>query len=167
MTESYYHKRVKDALYTFGKENPKKYINAFQGAKNPIHITHPQAAKRKLIPFRYEPDVYYIRKNKNKIIFEVLDTELKNSAAIIADIIQCIFCGNVDFVMFIIPINDLTEENRIFDICDIVDGALEYLGANKKLMPKSYSVYYILKKEAKSLQKVKRILHYWSAKHGW
>ncbi len=167
MTESSYHKKIIDFLCKFGEEKPNKYIKVLRGPKNPIHIVHPQAKRRKMLPLQYEPDVYFIKRNKNKIVFEVLDSELKNTSEIIADIIQCCLCGNVDLLIFIIPTDNKEEEKKIFDIYDILADTLVNLGVDKRMIPKDCAVYYILKNESRSYKKVKEILEELSKTDKW
>jgi len=165
MAESKYHKRIKDFILNYGKDYPKKYINSFLGSKNPILMHHPK--KRKSYSIQYEPDIYFIKsRNKNKIIFEVLDSELKNSAEIISDIIRCCLCPNTDFLFFIIPLEEDDEENRISDMFDILKDTLINLGVDKRLMPE-LGVYYILKKESISYKKVKKILDELAQQDKW
>jgi len=166
MAESSYHKRIIDFLYKFGEEKPNKYIKVLRGPKNPIHIVHPQAKRRKKLPLQYEPDVYFIKKNKNKIIFEVLDSELKNTSEIIADVIQCCLCSNVDLLIFIIPTDNEDTINRIFDICEILADTLVNLGVDERMIPE-FAVYFILKSESKSYKKVKEILEELSKTDKW
>ena len=166
MAESSYHKRIIDFLCKFGEEKPNKYIKVLRGPKNPIHIVHPQAKRRKKLPLQYEPDVYFIKKNKNKIIFEVLDSELKNTSEIIADVIQCCLCGNVDLLIFVIPTDNEDTINRIFDICEILADTLVNLGVDERMIPE-FAVYFILKSESKSYKKVKEILEELSKTDKW
>jgi hypothetical protein len=153
-------------LVKYGKELPHKYVKVLRGAKNPIHIVHPQAKRKKLFPLQYEPDVYFIKKNKNKIIFEVLDSELRNTSEIIADVIQCCLCGNVDLVVFVLPTDEEEVIDGIFDICEILADTLVNLGVNKKMIPE-FAVYFILRSEARSYKRVKRILTNLSRTDKW
>lgn len=166
MSQSKYHLSLISHIHKFGLENKAKYLNCCIGAKNPLYINHPQAKRKNVKPIQYEPDVYLTTKKKGKIVFEVLDSELNKTSEIISDMIQCCIAADIIRLIFIIPTKDENEINRIADTFDVISDTLVNLGINKKWIPK-LGVYYILKKESRKYDKVKRALEKLSKTDRW
>jgi len=165
--ESDYHKKVIEFIRKFGGENNQKCIEVRDGRTDPLYILHPQATRRRILPIQYFPDLYFMKKNKNRIIFEVLDSELNDTNAIIADSIQSCLCGSVDLLVFIVPTDNDRIRNKIYDIFDTIRDLLIYLGIDERKMPSRCAVYYILKEGSRSYEDVKKILEDASTTDNW
>ena len=63
----------------------------------------------------------------------------------------------VRYVIFIIPISRKSEENRLFDMWGVLIDTLINLGVDERWFPKDICVYWILRSEAKSYKRVRRI----------
>jgi len=168
LTESLYHSRVIKHLTAYGNETRRKYISAHCGSNLPVLISHPQANRRRTLPrpIQYEPDVYFIKRGKGKIVFEVLDSQLSKTSEIISDIIQCSISPDIDYLIFIMPAISKQRQNEIIDIYDIITDTLVNLGINQDWVPKP-AVYPITRKESLSFKKVKTILATLSKQDGW
>lgn len=166
MTESFYHRTVKQHIKRYGDGYNNKYIESCLGSENPLHILHPQAKRKKILPVQYEPDVYFLDKHKRLIVFEVLESEAKHPSEVIADMIQSILQLSIKFLIFIIPIDDEKAVNRFFEMWIIITDTLVRFGMDRRRLPK-LAVYYILPHEAKSRTKIKNILKKLSRQDKW
>jgi hypothetical protein len=146
---SVYHKNIQHALIFYGEELKKtgNLIDVYEGNKEPLSIVDPPT---KLV-VNYKPDVYFILKNKQKLIFEIPDSEENKQFSIIADIIRSILVENVDGLIFIYP-GDSKTETRIFEAFKTMYKGLTKLGIPLSKLPKEKKTgpYSITRKEAKT-----------------
>jgi hypothetical protein len=150
----------------FGEENSRRYIGVSQGSANPIYLHHPQTKRRKISPIQYEPDVYYTTKKKNKIVFEILESEYRKTSEVISDMIQCCLCSDVVRLIFIIPVRDREVENRIFDTYNDIAGTLITMGVSEHWIP-DMTVYFVSRRESVSYLRTKRIFARLSKQDRW
>jgi len=147
---SMYHRNVQEGIIEFGRQYRR--FEKIQGGKTPIHICHPT----KKFVILYHPDVQFITKYGKRYIFEILDSELKDQNLIIANIIQACLSPNTSKVFFIVPREK--DQDKVKDMAVTIVAKLQDLGAQKKEIPRTVAVFYILKNEAENPESVKRVL---------
>ena len=166
MGQSPYHSQMIEHIRRFGSETPKKYLISQKGAENPIYLHHSQSKRKKISPMQYEPDVYFTNRKKSRIVFEVLDSEYEKTSEMLADMIQCCIAKDVTYLIFIVPVSDEKKKNNVYDTYDILTDALIGLGLNPN-WPQNLAVYDILRSEARSYAKVRKILSQVSKEDKW
>lgn len=157
MAEGRYHKSVKDAICKVAKEN-ERHKAVFK--EKTIPLPHPT---RSFPPLLYLPEVYIVTKQGKKYIFEILDSQGKDSNLIIADIIQSYLVENVRKVFFIAK--NKTEYDRAYRLSNIIGARLEENGYKKKDLPDV--TVYLIEKSNSNPKKLYRILKKYARKDGW
>jgi len=157
MSESYYHKQVKNTIIELAKGS-KKYKRILK--EKTIPIVHPN----KGFIIRYNPEIILITTSGGKYIFEVLGSQLRDYNLILSDIIQAFISENVKKVFFISKTKagaDLTK-----NLSRTLGAALEEHGFYKRDLPE-VTVYEITYKDVKSKNNLKKILKEYSKKDKW
>jgi len=147
-----YHSNVEKGIIEFGKKY-KIYKNIYVGSNRPIPINHPTQKK---VPIQYRPDVYFVTKWGGLIIFEILDSEMKDENLLIADILLACLSQNVKKIFFITP--TMEDSEKVQDLALTIISNLESKGASKKELPKVFANLFILKDEAQTPDSVKKML---------
>jgi len=147
---SQYHSNIEKGIIAFGKKR-KRFSKIF-GSNIPIHINHPT---KKMYPIIYRPDIQFVTKVGKRHIFEILDSELRDSNLIIADIVLACLSPNTSDVIFIVPKEK--DQDKVSDLYQTITDNLIIKGISKKDLPK-FNVFYILRSEAKTPESVTEIL---------
>lgn len=147
---SQYHSNIEKGIIAFGKK--RKRFSKICGSNVPIHINHPT---KKMYPILYHPDIQFVTKVGKRHIFEVLDSEIRDSNLMIADIVQACLSPNTSDVIFIVPKEK--DQDKVSDLYQTITDNLIIKGISKKDLPK-FNVFYILRSEAKTPESVTEIL---------
>lgn len=123
------------------------------GDNKPILINHP---KGKFRPLVWYPDVQFVTKQGKRIVFEILDSELRNENLIIADVILACLSVETSRIIFIVPTEQ--DQDKVQRIATTVVTNLVSL-ISKSEFKKEVRYAYIPKKEAESPQAVKNALN--------
>ncbi len=134
----------------FGKEF--KRFKEIYGDNEPILINHP---KGKFAPLVYYPDAQFVTKHGKRIVFEILDSELRNENLIIADVILACLSTNTSRIIFIVPTE--RDQDKVQRIAITIIANLASLGTKSKFR-KEVRFAFILKKESESPETVKKAL---------
>jgi len=156
MAEKFYHKRIKEEIKKIA-ENSGRYKKI--GIEKKIPIPHPNQE----LVFHYNPEVVLTTKLGKKLIFEVLDDQLRDYNLIIADIIQAYLVGNVANVIFISK--DEEGSKLTLKLSRVMGAKLEENGFFKKEIPEVL-VYTISYQEVRS-GKFQKIVTNFAKKDGW
>jgi transposase len=148
---SKYHSNVEKGIRAFGEKYPKRFEKVCDSA-TPIHINHP---KKKMYPILYYPDVIFVTKIGKRYIFEVLDSELKDTNLMISDIVQSCLSPNTSKVIFIVKKEK--DQDQVVNLGQTITDNLISKGISKRELPR-INVFYILRSEAKSSETVTEIL---------
>jgi len=161
-----YHKQVENALKILGHEwkEQGKIKHAYRGCEIPLCIVDP----RSKMVVNYQPDAYYILRNNKKLIFEVLDTELRKQDAIIADVICSFLIENVDGLIFLYS-GSQSDEWRITEAFITIYRSLIKKGIQESDLPslKKTGAYLITKREAANAQKIRGKLTKYAEEEHW
>jgi hypothetical protein len=161
-----YHRRIETILITLGNEWQKlrKIKKVYRGNQHPLSIVDPRSKR----VMNYQPDVYYILRNNRKLIFEILDTELKRQDAIVADIICSFLAENVDGLIFVYPGPESYEDTILNPLGTIYRG-LVHKGVDKSELPhvRKIGAYLVTRKEASKPLKLKAALAKDAEKGHW
>lgn len=111
-------------ILALGRKNPVRFARVYND-KMPIHIVHPTKNKS----FLYYPDVRFETRGGKTYIFEIMDTEVRKQALVVAHVVEAVFTPQVLKVFFIVrKQRDLETVNRI---TDVVLGRLSDLGVRR------------------------------------
>jgi len=160
---SHYHSQVEKGLVEWCKSS-KRIKETFKGNETPLSIVD---AHTKMV-VNYKPDVYAIKKSNNKkIIFEVLETELKKQDIIIADVIRSCLVENVDKIIFIFPSEEEDDVRRVLEaLYTTTRGLSTRLKVRGDRIPTG-GAYPILRNLTKDTKKVVKKIQEYSKKDGW
>lgn len=159
---SRYHKTIEDALVRFGESSSK--FKVFRGNSHPLPIVDPRS---KLV-INYKPDVYYVRRITNRrIIFEILETELKKQDIIVADVIRSCLVGNVERICFIFPSNRTDDIARVEEALYTIVRGLSRKGVPVEELPTKLGSYPILSDEAPDIESVVEIIEQIAKEDKW
>lgn len=162
MMVSEYHNQIEMAILEWCSQS-NKIRKTFKGNKSPLSITD---AHTKLV-INYKPDVYAIKTNNKKIIFEILESELKKQDSIIADVIRSCLVENVGYIIFILPSDSDADRSRVLEaLHTIIRGLNIRLEVPRKELPGG-AVYTILRDQAKDTKKVVDLLQRYSEGDKW
>jgi len=157
-----YHKLMQKSLIKFGNDM-KNVRRVYEGNKKPLSIVD---SYTKYV-INYKPDVYFIKRNNTKIIFEILDTELKKQDIIIADVCRSCLVDNVEMICFIYSSDKNEDFYRIQEAMYIIVRGFSDKGVKAEEFPTKLGNYPILKSEAKDIQSVIKILKKISKDDKW
>jgi len=159
-----YHRTIEEGIVLFGKQwNKVKGNNIFRGNKNPLSIIDPKSKS----VVNYQPDVYFILRNNKKLIFEVLESEVKKQDMIIADVICSFLVENVQGIIFIHR-GGGAAETRILEALKTIYAGLTKKGIDFNELPDPSSkcgAYFI--NESKDPKKVRDKLIQYSDEERW
>lgn len=147
-----YHNNVEQGIIEFGKKY-KIFKKIYSGNTHPLHINHPTQKK---IPVLYHPDVYFITKWGGLIIFEILDSEMKDENLIISDILLSCLSPNAKKIFFITP--TINDSEKVQDLALTIISNLESKGTSRKELPKVIANLFILKEEANNSNNITKML---------
>lgn len=157
-----YHKLMEDALVLFGGSSRK--FKVFRGSSKPLSIVD---ASSKLV-INYKPDVYYIKRTNNKkIIFEILETELRKQDIIIADVARCCLADSVERICFIYSSEKEEDFLRVQEALYTVVRGLSRKGIPAEELPTKLSNYPILRDEANDITSAVGIIRQLSKEDKW
>ena len=145
-----YHTNVQKGIIEFGKSFRR--FKEIYGSNKPILINHP---KGKFRPLVWYPDVQFVTKQGKRIVFEILDSELKKEDLIIADVILACLSTDTSKIIFIVPTE--RDQDKVQRIATTIITNLASL-ISKSKFKKEATYAYILKKEAESPEAVKSVL---------
>jgi hypothetical protein len=150
MAEKFFHSTLKKEIEKIAHESGKyKKINV----ERKIPIPHPN---QKLV-IHYKPEVNLVTKTGKKIIFEILDDQIKDYNLILADIIQCYLIENVSKVFFI----SKNDEGAIktTELSKILGARLEEKGFFKHEIPEVmvYTITYETVRSSNFYETLKKI----------
>ncbi len=157
-----YHKSVEDAVVKFGKDH-KSVKKVFRGNENPIPIA--DSASKKMI--NYKPDAYFILKNRYKLLFQVLESELKKQDTIIADIVRACLVENCLGIIFLYPSNKQNDRDRVFEALYTVIRGLNKKGMPIEELPQRNNCYYISRELASNQEEIIKLLSERCKEDGW
>ena len=157
-----YHHNVQSALLQFGS-NQKTVNKCLKGDSKPISIVEP---KSKYV-VNYQPDTYYLLKNRKKIIFEILESELKKQDIIIADVIRSCLVENVSLIIFIHPSKRKSDEARILEALYTVTKGIAYKGVPAEELPRGGFVYLITRQDATNRRRLISKIEQFCKKDRW
>jgi hypothetical protein len=185
MTENDYSTDIKKAIVQFARSCKGKYSSVREEQKIWLKAPH---KKTSFYQFPYKPEVCLTQTAKDggqrHVIFEVLDSQLKNPNLIIADLIQALLVEDAWRVVFIAPHDkgyEMTKElSELYGgllttrLVDAIKPFLTLKSALKtiKEVVKEYglpevAVYKVSKEEASNPKKLRVLLSNWSKKDGW
>ncbi len=120
--------------------------------KRPVHIVHPMKNRS----FLYYPDARFETRTGKVFVFEVMDTEVKSQAQVVAHVLQAYFVPGVLKVFFIVKTK--SDEELVEKITDIVLGKLS--GETGSKIKKKVRFYHVIisKRESRSIEKVAEAL---------
>lgn len=147
---SKYHNNVQMGILEFGKEF--KRFKKIYGGDEPVLINHPRG---RFAPLVYHPDAQFVTKHDKRIVFEILDSELKNENLIIADVILACLSADTSRIVFIVPTEK--DQDKVQRIATTIIANLASLGPKSKFS-KEVRFAYLLRKESESPEAVKNAL---------
>ena len=147
---SRYHRAIQSYLLRIGAD--ARNINRVFGAERPRHLFHPFTEAS----FRYYPDATYQTKTGRFYLFEVLDSEERAQAQVVAHVVESFLTPNVLKAIFLVKSDRAAR--MVDNIVKVVIGNLDDLsrgGMNKTV--RFYQVV-ISERDSRSLSKVRAIL---------
>jgi len=139
-----YHQHLKDVICQIGNEGVKAGKYKAVEREKKIWITDPKLG----CSTPYKPEVHFTTKLTQKLVmFEVLDSQLRDRNLIIADIILSYLAPHAAKVIFIIP--DKQREDEVYKLAHTIGAILEKKGVKTDERVKPL-VYTISRDEAKS-----------------
>ena len=156
-----YHKRIENAIVAFGKDT-KQVKKVLRGNEHPLSLV--DSFSKRVV--NYKPDAYFLLKNRGKLIFQVLESELKKQDTLIADVVRACLVENCDGIIFIHPSGNKEDENRVLEALNIVIRGLNKKGLGEDL-PKTNGCYRINRKDAKNKKTVVSLLTKLSKEDNW
>jgi hypothetical protein len=148
-----YHRDIDAALVEVGKSS--KFVKkVFRGNENPIPIA--DFSTKKVV--NYKPDVYFLLKNRFKLIFQVLESEIKKQDTLIADVVRACLVENCIGLIFIHPSEDEKDKERILESLYIVIKGLNHKGIPIDELPEKSSSYFVDRYAAENKQLVVKVL---------
>jgi hypothetical protein len=142
---------VQRYVLALGQRNRERFARVYND-KRPIHITHPTKNKT----FLYYPDVRFETRTGKTYIFEIMDTEVRKQALVVAHVVEALFTPQVLKVFFIV--RNPGDQQTVSHVTDIVLGKLSDLGGEK--LNKRVRFYYVVisAKDARSSDRIAKIL---------
>jgi ribosomal protein L1 len=106
--------------------------------------------------FLYYPDIRFKTRMGKICIFEIMDTEARKQALVVAHVVEAYFTPNVLKVIFIV--RDEKDQQTVNRITDVVLGSLEDLG--RRNLNQKVRFYYAIvpPEESKSIDRVAKAL---------
>ncbi len=130
MSENLYSRRVKNLIEKWGEENSEDFNISKILIKNTLIPINDGGNKHKKI--NYRPDSIYIISYQNKIVFEILDSQIETKT--IADLVRCIFNEAVTDIVFVIKdkksLKEVLKTSKV--ILDNFDNYLNLKDTEKK-----------------------------------
>lgn len=138
-------------VLALGRRNPERFVRIYND-KRPIHIAHPTKNKS----FLYYPDIRFETRTGKSYIFEIMDTEVRKQALVVAHVVEALFTPQVLKVFFIV--RNSGDQQTVSRITDIILGKLSDLGGEK--LNKRVRFYYVVisAKDARSSDRIAKIL---------
>ena len=138
-----YHRNIQKAVLEFGKKQTL-VRKSLEGNSKPLPIVEPESK----YVVNYQPDVYFILKNRKKVIFEILESEIHKQDIIIADVIRSCLVENVSLIVFIHPSTKEKDSERALEALYTVTKGIATKGIPAEELPKKGYVYLVTKNEA-------------------
>ena len=161
MSENEYSKRIKSLIEKWGEVNKDKFDFTISKIliKNTLIPLRSSGTQR--LAINYRPDAIYVLDFKDKIVFEVLDSQIEEEAKTIADLVRCIFNEAVTDIVFIVK-NDKSVKEVLKTSKVILDNFDNYLNLKdteeaKRETPINANVIKITETVSKSKQKFFKI----------
>ncbi len=157
-----YHQSLEEGIVAFGK-TLKIVKKVCRGCQSPLSIT--EAASKKVI--NYKPDVYFILKNRYKLLFQVLESELKKQDTLIADVIRACLVENCKGIIFIHPSENKEDVTRILEALQVIVRGLHKKGIPIEELPQKNNCYCINRKIANSSEEIIKLLSQYAKEERW
>jgi hypothetical protein len=138
---------VQRSVLALGQKMPERFARVYND-KWPIHITHPTKNKS----FLYYPDVRFATKTGKIYIFEIMDTEVRKQAHLVAHVVEALLTPQILKVFFIV--RNERDQQTVSNVTDILLGKFTDLGGKK--LNKQVRFYHVVvpTKDARSSERI-------------
>lgn len=157
-----YHSAIEKSLFEFGRMQ-KEVKQVLRGNEKPIPIVDSHSKK----VVNYQPDVYFILKNRWKLIFQVLESELHEQNTIIADVVRACLVENCHGIIFIHPSKKPEDKDRVLEALLTVVRGLNAKGIPLEELPIKNNSYSISRQVSRNRTETMNLLKKLCKEEGW